>query len=519
MTQKYNDKKHCFEFPLLPGVVKHLKEIVPKLVLEEQLETYIAKKNSAMLFLNKNRDSKNISDTISDVGLKTVSLFPHQRVSSKINECFERILCLDEMGLSKTLVAIRTALFRMVQNNNQRCLIICSNSIKNSVWAKEISGRTHMGFCVPFGPKDKREKMIENFLNFNQQNSGYYFLIINYEMTFKYTALLKKFVDGQMLIIDEAQYMKTPSSQRTKAIFKLDPKYVLSMTGTPLDNKVEDIYTLSEYVCPLIFGGSVRRFEDRYCVKDDLYIRGPNGNRIKRKVICGYKNINELKAKLALISYRRRKKDVLDLPPKTYENRLVNMSTEQWKYYEEMRKDCYVLIKDADSNEIESIANGILAKMLRLSQITGGYVTDFADKDNAYWMKNSGKLSELDEIVDQVVRYAGDKIVIWSRFVEVVRSLKARYSKWNAVAIHGDVSEENRAQIVEDFQTDNKTMIFIGQVQSCGVGMTLHRASVEVFYDKCFLSSAVISQAEDRLHRIGMGDRCTVISLISKGTN
>ena len=109
-------------------------------------------------------------------------------------------------------------------------------------------------------------------------------------------------------------------------------------------------------------------------------------------------------------------------------------------------------------------------------------------------------------------------MVIWSRFVEVVNFLTHRYQKLGAVCINGSVPEQDRAKIIEDFQTDAKTMVFVGQIQSCGVGMTLHRASIEVFYDKCFLSAAMITQAEDRLHRIGMGDRCTVISLIAQGT-
>lgn len=319
-VQRYNDKKHCFEFPVLPGVVAHLKQVVPNLIVESVLETIVEEKKRHLLKFSELKNCQDV-EGIQDVGLKDVTLFKHQNVGARMNELFDRILVLDQMGLGKTMVAIRTALYRLLNNQNQRCLIICPNSIKNTVWAKEIKERTHLGFCVPYGTKTRREKIIKEFLDYNKKNPAYHFLIVNYEMTYKYQDILKEFVDGQLLIIDESHYMKSPSSQRTKAIFKLAPLFLVSLTGTPLDNRVEDVYSIAEYVCPLLFGGSHRRFEDRYCVKEERYVKGKNGTKVRRKLICGYKNLDELRAKLDLISYRRRKSEVLDLPPKTYQNR------------------------------------------------------------------------------------------------------------------------------------------------------------------------------------------------------
>ena len=519
---KYNEKQKCFEFPLFPSVVDHLSIVVPGIQIDDRLTKYMEElKNRFDQF--DSLKSKQDHESLSDVGLKPVELYPHQNISSKINELFPRILCLDEMGLGKTLVAIRTALYRKLHCDNKRCLIICPNSIKLTVWAKEISNRTHLGYCVPTGTSKRREKLIRQFMTFNKANPDYYFMVINFKMVNKYLDILKEFVDGQMLVIDESQYMKNMTSQRTKAIFKLEPKYVLSMTGTPFHNHLEDIFTLAEFVWPLIFGGSFTYFKDQYCVESsiDIPVKTKNAKprTITKKVIRGYKNTEGLREKLELISYRRTKKNVLDLPEKTYENRLINMTTEQWKHYEAMCKQCYVLIEQTNEEEIESVANGILAKMLRLSQIADGYLTDFADKNRSYWIEKGGKLVELDELLDLIVEGYGQKVVIWSRFVEVIRFLSDRYAKkYGAVAIYGGVPIQERADIVDLFQTDENTKVFVAQIQSCGVGMTLHSASYEIFYDKCFIPSSSIIQAEDRCHRIGMGDKCTIISLIAQGT-
>ena len=519
---KYNEKQKYFEFPLFPSVIDHLKIVVPNIQIDERLLSYTTELKSRFEQFESLKSSQDCNG-LSDVGLKPVDLYPHQKISSKINELFPRMLCLDEMGLGKTLVAIRTALYRKLHCDNKRCLIICPNSIKLTVWAKEISNRTHMGYCVPTGTSKRREKLIKQFLTFNTVNPDYYFMVINFKMASKFLDLLKEFVDGQMLIIDESQYMKNLASQRTKAIFKLEPKYVLSMTGTPFHNHLEDIFSLAEFVWPLIFGGSFTYFKDQYCVESSIEIpvktKNSKHRTIRKKVIRGYKNTDNLREKLELISYRRTKKDVLDLPEKTYENRLINMTTEQWKHYEAMCKQCYVLIEQTNKDEIESVANGILAKMLRLSQIADGYLTDFADKSRSYWIEKGGKLVELDELLEQIVDGYGQKVVIWSRFVEVIRFLSERYAqKYGAVAIHGGVATQQRADIVDQFQTDSNTKVFLAQIQSCGVGMTLHSACYEIFYDKCFIPSSSIIQAEDRCHRIGMGDKCTIISLIAQGT-
>jgi SNF2 family DNA or RNA helicase len=516
---KYNDKTRYFEFPIFPTIAKHLEKIVPHMQIDVRLKKHLTSKSKQLSNFWDLKLSKDIKEDapLKDVGLIDIKLFPHQKVSSRINELFTRVLCLDEMGLGKTIVALRSALYRKIFNKNKRCLIICPNSIRVTVWANEIKSRTGLGICVPDGTKIKREKLIKQFMDLNASNEAYHFMVINYEMTYKYLDLIKQFADDQMLIIDESHYMKNRLSQRTKAIFKINPKYLISMTGTPFDNKIEDIFALAEYVCPLIFSGSYTKFKDQYCIERTIPLKS-KGRVIQRNVIAGYKNLAQLRATLGLISYRRTKKEVLDLPPKLYENRQIQMTVEQWKCYEKMRLECYVMVAKLDESQIEATAKGILAKMLRLSQITDGYLTDFADKSKTYWIKNSGKVAELDDLLEQIIN-SGHKAVVWSRFVEVVTHLTKRYKeKYGAVYINGQVPTSMRPEIIDRFQTDENTKVFVGQIQSCGVGMTLHAASYEIFFDKCFISSSGITQAEDRCHRIGMKDRLTIIHLIAKST-
>ncbi|MFC1616765.1 DEAD/DEAH box helicase [Candidatus Margulisiibacteriota bacterium] len=522
IPSKYNNKKYWFEFPLFPHIVEHLRQAVPDLKVDKKLEFFINVKKERLEKFHQLKQEKD-TEQLKEVGLVDTELFPHQRVGTKMLELFPKLLVFDEMGLGKTITAIRTALYRRKLGQCTRCLIISPNSIKRTVWANEIKKRTKLTCSVPSGTKKQREDEIKRFLEASKtRNENSFFIVVNFEMVQRFTDLLKQIADNQLLIIDECQRMKNLLSKTTKSIWKLNPYYLISMTGTPVDNKVEDLFSIAEYVSPNIFGGYFTSFRDKYCVLEDIWTkkgRAEGQGAIKRKRISGYKNFDDLKEKLSLISFRRLKKEVLNLPPKTYESRLISMTGEQKKCYDKIKQECYMLVCDKDQGEIEVIANGILSQLLRLSQVTDGYLTDFADNTHSYWIEKGGKLSELDQLVEDIVEYGKNKMIIWSRFKEVTTYLQKRYEKkYNAVFINGDVSEQQRAEIIDKFQNDNSTMIFVGQVQSCGVGMTLHRANYEVFYDKCFVSSSSIIQAEDRCHRIGMKDSLTIISLIAKDT-
>jgi SNF2 family DNA or RNA helicase len=185
------------------------------------------------------------------------------------------------------------------------------------------------------------------------------------------------------------------------------------------------------------------------------------------------------------------------------------------KAYKDMKDDMYIFIKNMNDDEIIAKAQTILIQLLRLSQLTNGFMTDKSLNGHPHWFGES-KLKELDNIVDEVISN-GDKIVLWSRWVPCVKALYERYKKYNSVYLSGDVKSEDRIEAINNFQEGN-SKVFAGQMQSGGMGITLHAANVEVFLDKAFVSPSTIFQATERLYRIGQTKTVVVISLIAKGT-
>lgn len=306
----------------------------------------------------------------------------------------------------------------------------------------------------------------------------------------------------QQIILDESIKIKTPKSQQTKAIKQLPAKYRIALSGYPIANRLIDIWSQVDWVKPGYLG-TFWNFCDKYCERDNF------------QSVIGYKDIDKLKRILDTIYIRRLKKDILSLPPKIYETKYIELSSKELKAYKDMKKDMYVFIKNMSQEEIIAKAPTILIQLLRLSQLTNGFMTDKGIDGKAFWFGES-KFKELDNIVAEVIDN-GNKIVLWSRWVPCVKSLYERYQKYNSVYLSGSVKSEERIEAINAFQKGD-AKVFVGQIQSGGSGITLTAANTEVFLDKAFLSPSSIFQAEDRLHRISQKKNVVIISLLVENT-
>lgn len=305
-----------------------------------------------------------------------------------------------------------------------------------------------------------------------------------------------------LICCDETVRLKNFKAQQTKAVKQLPAKYRIALSGYPIANRIIDIWSQVDWVNPGYLG-TYWNFQDNYTVKDSF------------QSIISYKNIDELKNKLDPLYIRRLKKDVLDLPEKIYQTRYIELSPKEWKAYKDMKDDMYIQIKNMKEEEIIAKAPTILIQLLRLSQLTNGFMTDKNLGGIPHWF-GSSKLEVLDDIVDETLAN-GNKIVLWSRWVPCVKALHERYKKYNSVYLSGSVKSEDRITAINDFQEGN-AKIFCGQMQSGGMGITLHAANIEVFLDKAFVSPSTIFQATERLYRIGQKKKVVVISLLAKNT-
>ena len=236
-----------------------------------------------------------------------------------------------------------------------------------------------------------------------------------------------------------------------------------------------------------------------------------------RKQIVRYRDLDQLIKKEHSIAYRVTKEEALDLPEQTFENRYITLGKKERDLYDRLRRDSYAELADGGT----ITATTVLTKLLRLQQFTGGFlVEDDADKPR---LVSRGKLDALEDILQDYVVEGKKKLVIFARFLPEIHEIEALCQKvlgragMSAVAIYGEIKKEDRGSIVQRFQTDPDTTVFIGQIDTAGTGITLTAADTCVFYSVNF-NYATYSQSLSRIHRIGQRNRCTYIHLVVEKT-
>ena len=234
------------------------------------------------------------------------------------------------------------------------------------------------------------------------------------------------------------------------------------------------------------------------------------------KKIVGYRDLEGLIKKEHSIAFRVTKDEALDLPEQTFKTRRIQFSPKEKSLYERLKKDSYAEL----DNGGHITATTVLTKLLRLQQLTGGFlVQDEAQKPQ---LVSRAKLDALTDIIVDYVIGSGKKLVVFARFIAEVKAIidlaaKVLPKDLKQVAIYGDVKKEDRGDIVKQFQKDPSTVLFVGQIDTAGTGITLTAADTCVYYSKNF-NYATYSQSLSRIHRIGQRNCCTYIDLEIEGT-
>lgn len=491
-------------FPLSHSVVDNIQREFGKIATEPQISTRLKLLDS---FQTKVQKIKKLKDCNVDESFLKVTLWPHQRVGVRFCQEFDKCACFDDMGLGKSLIAIAMAVWRKNRGEIKKCIILAPKSCKESVWGRQIEKFTDEKCLVVNGTLAKRRQLYKRY-----KREDILFLIFSYE-TFrvdfprlKEIGILNSGNDGAgMLILDEVQKVKNPQAQISKVVKNVQALFALALTGTPVYNKPEDIWGPMNVVSPGLLGSNYRGFIDRYLIK------GSYGND---QVTDGYRNLKELRSKIQSVSIRRMKEQILDLPEKVYEDLFCEMTDPaQKKAYEEMREQLFTWIENMNGEEIKVNAGQLLTKNIRLSQIADGFIMGH-ELGRPKWFKSS-KIAEIDEILED---YADSGIVIFCRWVPLVQLLFKRYEeKYSAVRLMGQTKDKDRLKAIDEFQAA-KAKVFVLQIQSGSLGIDLSQAKIGIFVDKAFLSGGILKQAEDRIHRPGQKEACTMISLITTGT-
>ncbi len=415
---------------------------------------------------------------------------------------------LFEMGCGKTLTAIAIAGAGYQMGKIDRLLIVAPTSVV-AVWPKELREYAKFKYTCKtlLGEKQQRIKQIDDLLKFPFK--ALKIAVINYESTWRPEILekLKEF-DADMVIADESQRIKTYDAAQSKAMHELgdQARYKLILSGTPVQTAAIDIWSQYRFLDKSVFGENFFKFRGRYA------IMGGYGN----KKIVGYRDLEGLIKKEHSIAFRVTKDEALDLPEQTFETRRIQFSPKEKSLYERLKKDSYAEL----DNGGHITATTVLTKLLRLQQLTGGFlVQDEAQKPQ---LVSRAKLDALTDIIVDYVIGSGKKLVVFARFIAEVKAIidlaaKVLPKDLKQVAIYGDVKKEDRGDIVKQFQEDPSTVLFVGQIDTAGTGITLTAADTCVYYSKNF-NYATYSQSLSRIHRIGQRNCCTYIDLEIEGT-
>jgi SNF2 family DNA or RNA helicase len=375
----------------------------------------------------------------------------------------------DDMGLGKTLQTLAwLSWLRETDPTTCPSLVVCPKSVVDN-WLSETQR-----FCpsIPISALPRTE------LDRRKLKAGNV-LVLNYAQLRILSDELKE-IDWEVIVFDEGQYLKNTTSQTTRAAWALRGKQKILLTGTPIENKLLDLWSLVQCVMPGTLG-SQNDFRRNFSESGDPDCRARLARRVRPFLL------------------RRTKEEVaLELPPKIEEDIRVTMEGEQEDLYQaELKLARQHLLKITTEEQLQQERFSLLTSLLRLRQICC-HPRLVNPKKGAV---SSAKLEALMDLLEPLIE-GGNKILVFSQFVEMLKLIQHRISEhqWTNFMLTGET--ENRGQLIEEFQNHPGAGLFLISLRAGGSGLNLAAASYVVLFDPWW-NPAVENQAIDRVHRIG----------------
>ena len=336
-------------------------------------------------------------------------------------------------------------------------------------------------------------------------------LIMNVEAfsTKKGVDFARKFLSchSALMAIDESTTIKNPGAKRTKNILGLSKysKYRRILTGSPVTKSPLDLYTQCQFLNTWLLGhASYYTFKNRYAI-----MQNANFNGRSVKIVIGYQRLGELSEKLKPFSYRVLKDDCLDLPEKTFIKRIVQLSPDQQKLYNQMKEKALAVLNDKMVS-----TTTVMTQLMRLQQITCGHFT--ADDGSTQEIPNN----RIDELIDVLDEIEG-KVVIWGHWQkdinQIIKAIVKEYDEKSVVDYYGLTPKNERQKNIDKFQADPDCRFFVGTPATGGYGITLTAASNMIYYSNGY-NLEFRTQSEARIDRIGQKYPMTYIDIICENT-
>lgn len=401
-------------------------------------------------------------------------LYEFQKVGINFLLSRKEALLADEMGTGKTVMSVVGMRILLRQGKIRNLLIVCPVSILG-VWIDHLEEwAPDLQLTVVRGPHDYRciDWSCPAHVYLTTYDTLKYDVLGNgkYGPAFKKEDLQK----FDLVLIDEAQNIKVPTSDRSRAIKKLKPRYRWALSGTPLENRIEDLVSVFDFIKPGLFKSE---------------------------------SAMQLSVKKTIAPYflRRRKKDVMkDLPSKVRQEMWLELDKEQRKIYDKVEKEGRQKLESLGDKVTKPHIFSLITKLKQICNFTPGKTSS---------PKTEALLDLVQEITDN-----DQKALIFSYYKkEGIDKLEKTLSKYGAVRFCGDMNDKKRRQALEDFKKDPFKSLFLGQVRTAGLGLNLTEASYVIHFDHWW-NPAVMWQAEDRAHRHGQKNKVNIYNFWMRNT-
>ncbi|MBS4781344.1 MAG: DEAD/DEAH box helicase [Clostridium sp.] len=384
----------------------------------------------------------------------------------------------DEMGLGKT---VQTIAFLLSEKKKKSLIVAPTSLIYN--WKNEFKKfAPTMKICVLHGEKDERQEMLNDV--------KIYDVILTTYGTLKNDEDKYEKLKFDYCILDEGQNIKNPLAQSTKSVKNIKAENKFILTGTPIENNLIELWSIFDFIMPGYLD-NVHNFKNRFINKENTAI--------------------ELQKYIKPFMLRRLKKDVIrELPEKIEKNYYVELTKEQKKVYASYVKDIKEKMENDEFSDDKITIFSYLTKLRQLCLDPFVVLDDYNGK--------SGKIEEAVSIIENNV-LDNHKILLFSQFTSVLKNISKRLCEKNIKHFYldGSTNAGKRMELVEQFNNNDETKVFLISLKAGGTGLNLTSADIVIHFDPWW-NPAVEDQATDRAHRIGQENVVQVFKLISEGT-
>jgi len=485
--------------PVMNKPIKNVKDLLERIKEAEKLGHEVTIYPDAEEYINRALYLERIRDKVIEIRkdpkshplrktLLKAELLPYQLDGIAFAVGAGRAVLADDMGLGKTIQGIGVAELLSQEIGISKILVVCPASLKGQ-WRLEISRFSSRSYQLVLGSAKERATQYDN---------SCFFTICNYEQVLRDLLPIEK-VKWDLIILDEGQRIKNWETKTSQVIKALKSPFALVLSGTPLENRLDELYSVVEFIDDRRLGPAFR-FYNRYRMVDE-----------KGKV-HGYKNLDELRERLRPVLLRRTRKMVMsELPPRATEIRRIPPTDEQLVLHNAQMRIIKTIISKKYISEMDLLR---LQKALLICRMAANS-TFLVDKVPPGY---SSKLVEFENLIDQLIEEEERKIVLFSEWTTMLSLIEPLLGKRRVryVRLDGSIPQKKRQGLIFHFQKEPDCKFFI-TTNAGATGLNLQAANTVINVDLPW-NPAVLEQRISRVHRMGQRRPVQAFLLVTEET-